>query len=56
MSKYGHSFTKDQKYLNFISSSQSGLPTENSGSLVQFLVVYGLPLIHTLQYKEYFIL
>ena len=42
MSKYGHSFTKDQKYLNFISSSQSGLPTENSGSPVQFLVVYGL--------------
>ena len=43
MSKYGHSFTKDQKYLNFISNSQSGLPTENSGSPVQFLVVYGLP-------------
>ena len=33
---------------NFISSSQSELPTENSGNLWQFLVVYGLPLIQTL--------
>ena len=42
---------KASKTHNFISSAQAGLPTENSGSPWQFLVV-GLPLIHALYHTS----